>query len=111
MFEVLLPAEFREYQWHMEHPTLDTLSQSEFGDLIEQYVHWASEWDGALPADVFFGVWADLQPEERQVELYARIVEGHLQFTATPSSLLRVRDNRIYLEDGRELVIQLESAQ
>jgi hypothetical protein len=95
----------------MEQPTPDTISQSEFEQAIEQYTSWASEWDGALPADVFFGVWADLQRQERQVELRARVVEGHLQFTAAPSSPLRVQDNRIYLEDGRELVIQLENTQ
>lgn len=95
----------------MEEPTLDTISQSEFEQAIERYTSWASEWDGALPADVFFGVWADLQREERQVELRARVVEGHLQFTSTSPSPLRVQNNRIYLEDGRELVIQLESAQ
>ena len=95
----------------MEEPTLDSISQPDFEQAIERYVTWASEWDGALPADVFFGVWADLQREDRQVELHARVVEGHLQFTDTSPGPLRVQSNRIYLEDGRELVIQLESAQ
>jgi len=27
--------------------------QAEFDEAIERYVDWASEWDGALPADVF----------------------------------------------------------
>jgi len=95
----------------MEEPTLDSISQPDFEQAIERYVTWASEWDGALPADVFFGVWADLQPEDRQVELRARVVEGHLQFTGASPGPLRVESNRIDLEDGRELVIQLESAQ
>jgi hypothetical protein len=95
----------------MEEPSLDTLSQSEFDRAIARYISWASEWDGALPADVFFGVWADFRREDRQIELRARIVEGHLQFTGVSPSPLRVQSNRIYLEDGRELVIQLEGAQ
>jgi hypothetical protein len=93
----------------MDQSTIDTISQQEFDEAIEQYISWASEWDGALPADVFFGVWADLRHRERPVELRARIVEGHLQLTPVPGSPVQVRDNRIRLEDGRELVIQLET--
>jgi len=94
----------------MDQSAIDTISQ-EFDEAIEQYISWASEWDGALPADVFFGVWADLRHRERPVELRARIVEGHLQLTPVPESPVQVRDNRICLEDGRELVIQLETVQ
>ena len=54
---------------------IDTISQQEFDEAIEQYISWASEWDGALPADVFFGIWADLQHRERPVELRVHIVE------------------------------------
>jgi len=93
----------------MDQPTIDTISQQEFDEAIEQYIDWASEWDGALPADVFFGIWSDLQRRERPVELRARVVEGRLQLTSTPGSPVRVQDNRICLEDGRELVIQLET--
>ena len=45
----------------MDQSVIDTISQQEFDEAIEQYISWASEWDGALPADVFFGVWADLR--------------------------------------------------
>ncbi len=93
----------------MNQSTIDTVSQREFDEAIEQYINWASEWDGALPADIFFGVWADFQRRERPVELRARVVEGHLQLTPMPGSLVQARDNRIRLEDGRELVIQLET--
>jgi hypothetical protein len=57
----------------MDQSTIDTISQQELDEAIEQYISWASEWDGALPADVFFGVWADLQHWERSVELRAYI--------------------------------------
>jgi hypothetical protein len=94
----------------MNQATIDTISQQTFDQAIEQYISWASEWDGALPADVFFGVWADLKRQERPVELHARIEKGHLKLAAAPESPIRVRDNRIYLEDGRELIIQLDAA-
>ena len=94
----------------MSQPAIDTISQQEFDEAIERHIHWASEWDGALPADVFFGVWADLQQEKKSLELRARIVEGRLQLAPAPESSIRVQENRIYLEDGRELVIQLEEA-
>ena len=94
----------------MDQSTIDTISQPAFDQAIEQYISWASEWDGALPADVFFGVWADFQHRGRPVELCARIVKGRLQLTTTPGNPVRARDNRIYLEDGRELVIRLEAA-
>ena len=94
----------------MDQPTVDTISQQAFDKAIEQYISWASEWDGALSADVFFGVWADFQQGERSVELRARIVEGRLRLAPVSEGSIQVQDNRIYLEDGRELVIQLESA-
>jgi len=95
----------------MDQPTIDTVSQLEFDEAIEQYVSWASEWDSALPADVFFGVWADFQRGEHLVELRARVVEGRLQLSPVSASTIQARDNRIHLEDGRELVIELEPAQ
>ncbi len=44
----------------MVQPAIDT----SFETTIQDYISWASEWDGDLPADVFFGVWADLQREK-----------------------------------------------
>lgn len=94
----------------MSQPTIDGISQQEFDEAIEHHIEWASEWDGALDTDVFFGVWADFQKERKPLELRARVVEGHLQLAPAPESSIRVQDNRIFLEDGRELVIQLEGA-
>ncbi|MGB0385613.1 MAG: hypothetical protein ACPGWR_12400 [Ardenticatenaceae bacterium] len=65
--------------------------------------------NGALPADLFFDVWADLQREERTVQLNARLVDGRLELLIPQKSLIRTENNHIYLEDGRELVIQLET--
>lgn len=95
----------------MEQPILDSVSQPEFEQAIARYISWASEWDGALPADVFFGVWADWQRQRPQIKVRARVVEGRLELISASSSSIRVQDNRIYLEDGRELVIRLGNAQ
>ena len=91
-------------------PTIDTMSQQAFDKAIEQYTSWAPEWDGALPADVFFGVWADLQHREQSIELHAQVVGRRLQLIPMPGDPFQVQGNRIYLDDGRELVIQLETA-
>lgn len=56
----------------MDQPTIDAIPEEEFDAAIEKYISWASEWEGDLPADVFFGVWADFQRQERHVELHAR---------------------------------------
>jgi len=92
----------------LEQRAIDTVSQAEFDEAIERYIDWASEWDGSLPADVFFGIWADFQRDEQPVEVRARIVGGNLQLSPLPGSSIRAEDNRIWLEDGRELVIRLE---
>jgi hypothetical protein len=39
---------------------INNISHEEFEKAIQEHITWASEWDGALPADVFFGLWADL---------------------------------------------------
>ena len=92
-----------------EQPDIETVSQEEFDETLRRYISWAAEWDGSLPADVFFGAWADLTQAEVPVELHARVVEKRLELSAPSESSIRTRHNRIYLEDGRELVIQLEA--
>ncbi|HSR31534.1 MAG TPA: hypothetical protein VLY63_13295 [Anaerolineae bacterium] len=42
--------------------------------------------------------------------MHARIVDGNLSLSLLPGSPVRAEDNRIWLEDGPELVIQLEPA-
>jgi hypothetical protein len=90
--------------------TVESLSTVEFANAIKQYIGWAAAWDGALPADVFFGVWADLQQQKKPLELKARIVQGQLKFVTPTVGSIKVVDNAIYLEDGRELIIHLEAA-
>ncbi len=89
---------------------IESIPEQEFENNIQEYIAWAAAWDGALPSDVFFGVWADLQQEKRPLEIKAQIVHGRITFTTSPESPIKVVNNTIYLEDGRELVINLEPA-
>ena len=90
--------------------SIESASTEAFEHAIDDYISWAVDWDGSLPADVFFGVWADLQHEKKPLEIHARIVQGQLQFTSPVEGAIKVADNSIYLEDGRQLVIQLQAA-
>ena len=93
----------------MTDGTADYLSPEEFEQAINNYIEWATEWDGALPADVFFGVWADFQREKNPLELKARLIEGELELVAPATSSVTTVGNHVYLEDGRQLVIELET--
>lgn len=88
--------------------TIESVSTAEFENAIQQYISWAAAWDGALPADVFFGIWTDFQQAKKPLKLHARIVQGQLKFMTPTEGPIKVVDNAIYLEDGRELVIHLE---
>lgn len=90
--------------------TIERASSDVFAQVLDDYISWAADWDGSLPPDVFFGVWADLQHEKKPLEIHARIVHGQLQFTSPVEGAIKVADNSIYLEDGRQLVIQLQAA-
>lgn len=89
--------------------TVESVSPTEFEQAVQQYIHWAADWDSALPADVFFGIWADFQQAKKPLQLYAQVVQGQLKFMAPTEGAIKVVDNAIYLEDGRELVIHLEA--
>jgi hypothetical protein len=89
--------------------TIESASQEEFEKSIQDYIVWAAAWDGSLPPDVFFGVWADIQQGKKTLEVEAHVVHGRLTFTLPPGSPIKVADNSIYLEDGRELIVHLAS--
>lgn len=93
-----------------EDQNIETVSSQQLKEAVESYITWASDWDGALPADVFFGAWADMKAEKRPLEIRARVAETGLEFSAPADSPLRAVHNRILLEDGRELVVHLEAA-
>ena len=93
----------------MTDGTVDYLSPEEFEQAINNYIDWATEWDGALPADVFFGVWADFEREKKPLELKARLVEGELELVSPSTSSVTTVGYHVYFEDGRELVIKLQA--
>ena len=87
--------------------TANTIAPDEFKAVIQTHIEWAAEWNGDLPADKFFGLWAGRLEERQTLVLTARIVEGALKLTAPPESPLVVKDNRIRL-NGLELIINLQ---
>jgi hypothetical protein len=92
----------------MDQPTIDAVKEEVFDEAVQTYISWAAEWDGSLPADTFFGVWSDFRKEREPMSLKARVVEGRLELSAPPDSAIKVTDNHIYLENGLELIIELE---
>lgn len=93
-----------------ERQNIETVSSQQLKDAVESYITWASNWDGTLPADVFFGAWADMKADKQPLEIMARVAETGLELRAPADSPLRTVHNRILLEDGRELVVHLEAA-
>ncbi len=87
--------------------TANTIAPDEFEAVIQTHINWAADWDGNLPVDEFFGLWAGLLEERQTLALTARIVGGELKLTAPPESPLVVMDNRIRL-NGLELIINLQ---
>ncbi len=86
--------------------TIDELSEQEWEAAVAAHLAWGETWRGDLPADVFFGVWA---AQVRQVEPLVVTVQGALTqpvLSVPPDSPLTVEDNRIVLDDGRELVLR-----
>jgi hypothetical protein len=73
----------------IERPNIEIVSQQEFDETLRRYISWAAEWDGSLPADVFFGAWADLRCAEAPVELHDRLIELRLELSAPFESPIR----------------------
>lgn len=69
-----------------EANSIETISLRSLGAAVERYIDWASDSNGALPADVFFGAWADMKAERSPRELRARVAETELEFSAGADS-------------------------
>ena len=89
--------------------TIDNIPGKEFEQIVDQFIEQAAAWDGALPVDVFFDTWNALENEDAALEVDAVIVDNELVLETPPESPLTARGSRIWLEDGRELVIRLRS--
>jgi len=90
--------------------TLEEMPVAEYEAVVERFIEEASRWDGSLPVETFFEVWAAIERRKETVEVQACIEDDRLVLTAPPDSPLTVQDNRIWLEDGRQVVLKLISA-
>lgn len=87
--------------------TLEKMPLGEYETVIERFIEEAARWDGSLPVETFFDAWATLESRQEQVEIQAQVKGDRLVLAAPPDSSLRVQDNRIWLQDGRQVVIRL----
>ncbi len=90
--------------------TLEKMPLGEYEAVIERFIEEAARWDGSLPVETFFDAWATLESRKEQVEVQAQVKGDRLVLVAPPDSSLRVQDNRIWLQDGRQVVIRLVGA-
>lgn len=87
--------------------TLEKMPLGEYETVIERFIEEAARWDGSLPVETFFDAWAALESRKDQVEVQAEVKGDRLVLAASPDSSLRVQGNRIWLQDGRQVVIRL----
>ncbi|MBM4460891.1 MAG: hypothetical protein FJ011_24540 [Chloroflexi bacterium] len=90
--------------------TLEKMQLGEYETVIERFIEEAAQWDGSLPVETFFDTWAALECRKEPVEVQAQVKGDRLVLAAPPDSSLRVQDNRIWLQDGRQVVIRLVAA-
>lgn len=90
--------------------TLEEMSIDEYEATIEQFIEEAAHWDGSLSVETFFETWETIEQHRTTVEIKAQVIHDRLVLMSPPESPWAVQDNRIRLEDGRELVITLVPA-
>ncbi len=90
--------------------TLEEMPVAEYEAVVERFIEEeVAQWDGSLPVETFFEAWAALERRKETVEVQACVEDDRLVLTAPPGSPLTVQDNRIWLEDGRQVVLKLIS--
>jgi len=93
----------------MFEETIDEISEREWQEAIASHLTRGKTWHGDLPADVFFGIWADLAREAEPLTIHVRLDTPQPIMTVPEGSPLTVEGHHILLDDGRELVLQFES--
>jgi len=93
----------------MFEEAIATISDRDWEEAVAAHLAWGETWHGDLPADVFFGVWASLVGQAKPLVITVQLDTPEPVVTVPPDSPLTVEDNRIVLDDGRELVIQFAS--
>lgn len=89
---------------------LESIPLDEYETVIERFIEEAAQWDGSLPVETFLDTWAMLEGQKEHIEIQAQVAGDHLVLAAPPDSALRAQDNRIWLQDGRQVVIHLVAA-
>jgi hypothetical protein len=84
---------------------IDAISDQEWDQAVAAHLDWGQAWHGDLPDDLFFGVWASLARQAKPLVVKVQLAP-RLTVTVPPGSPLMVSDNRILLDDGRELVLE-----
>ena len=92
--------------------TLENIPTKEFEEVVNNFIEKAAAWDESLPIETFFSALDELTPSYSQTPLsvIATVVDGKLFLETHPESPLTAEGNTIWLEDGKELVIQLQPA-
>jgi len=93
----------------MAGKTIDAISEQEWERALAAHLDWGQAWHGDLPADVFFGVWASLAHEAKPLVVKVQLGAARPTVTVPPDSPLSIDNNRIVLEDGRELLLEFVS--
>ena len=93
----------------MSGKAIDAVSDQGSERALAMHLGWGQAWHGDLPADVFFGVWASLAHEAKPLVVKVQLGAPRPTVTVPPGSPLAVSDNRIVLEDGRELMFEFVS--
>ena len=92
--------------------TLENIPTKEFEEVVNNFIEKAAAWDETLPIETFFSALDELSPSHNKTPLsvIATIVDGQLFLETHPESPLTAEGNTIWLEDGKELLIQLQPA-
>ena len=90
--------------------TLENIPTKEFEEVVNKFIEKAAAWDEALPIETFFSALDELSPSDRKAPLsvMATIIDGELFLETHPESPLTAQGNSIWLEDGQELIVQLQ---
>lgn len=91
--------------------TLEEMPVAGYEAAIEQFIEEAAQWDGSLPVKTFLEAWETIEQRRTVLKIKAQVVHDRLVLRAPSESPLVVQDNRIQLEDGREVVIELVPAE
>jgi len=84
------------FEKHMFEEALDEISDRDWEEAIAAHLAWGETWHGDLPADVFFGVWANLVGQAKPLVITVQLGTPEPVVTVPPDSPLTIEDNRLF---------------